>query len=218
MSQFKKKWSLDRQKYLSEPEVKKLKRVVQDKAIADMKKGRVTWPRFWMVIDLALGAGMRVSEIANLKIGNLHLNPREPRLHVLGKGQKERDIFISKELMKHISEYLLWKRLMREPMQEDGFLLVSSHGKGYTTRALQYAFKVALREAGLPLTLSIHCARHTHATHLFRRCRNLRLVQKQLGHSSITTTTVYADVTVEETVDAVNGLFEGGDEKDEPAD
>ena len=111
MSQFKRKWSLDRQKYLAEPEVKKLKRVVQDKAIADQKKGRVTWPRFWMVIDLAISAGMRVSEIANLKIGNLHLNPREPRLHVTGKGDKVRDIFISKGLMKHLSEYLLWKRL-----------------------------------------------------------------------------------------------------------
>lgn len=215
MSQFKRKWTLDRQKYLSEPEVKKLKRVVQDKAIADMKKGRVTWPRFFMTIDLALGAGMRVSEIANLKIGDLHLNPREPRLHVFGKGDKERDIFISKELMKHISEYLMWKRLLREPMEDDGFLLVSSHGKGYTTRALQYAFKVALREAGLPSYYSIHACRHSYGTYLYQKTKNLRLVQKQLGHSSITTTTVYADVTMEETVDAVkNGLFEeGGDEK-----
>jgi site-specific recombinase XerD len=218
VSQFKRKWSLDRQKFLAEPEVKKLKRVVQDKAIADMKKGRTTWPRFWMVIDLAISAGMRVSEIASLKIGQLHLNPREPRLHVTGKGEKARDIFISKELMKHLSEYLLWKRLLGESMDEEEALLWSSHGKPYTTRALQYAFKVALRQAGLPTSYSIHACRHSYGTYLYQKTKNLRLVQKQLGHSSITTTTVYADVTVEETVDAVNGLFEeGGDEKDDPA-
>lgn len=217
MSQFKRKWSLDRQKFLAEPEVKKLKRVVQDKAIADMKKGRTTWPRFWMVIDLAVSAGMRVSEIANLKIGQLHLNPREPRLHVTGKGEKARDIFISKELMKHLSEYLLWKRLLGESMGEEEALLWSSHGKPYTTRALQYAFKVALREAGLPSSYSIHACRHSYGTYLYQKTKNLRLVQKQLGHSSITTTTVYADVTVEEAVQAVNGLFEGGHEKDDPA-
>lgn len=219
MSQFKKKWSLDRQKYLSEPEVKKLKRVVQDKAIADMKKGRVTWPRFWMAIDLAI-SGLRVGEVTRLRIGDLYLNPREPRIRVLGKGEKTRDVFISRELMKHLSEYLIWKRLLGESLAEEEALLWSSHGKPYTTRALQYAFKVSLREANISSLFSIHSLRHSYGTYLYQKTKNLRLVQKQLGHSSITTTTVYADVTVEEAVQAVkNGLFEeGGDEKDEPAD
>jgi integrase len=85
MRQFKRKWTLDRQKFLSEAEVKKLRRVVEDKALADLHKGRTTWPRFWMVIDLAAGAGLRVSEIANLKVENLYLNAREPRIRVTGK-------------------------------------------------------------------------------------------------------------------------------------
>ena len=215
MSQFKRKWTLDRQKYLSEPEVKKLKRVVQDKAIADQKKGRVTWPRVWMVIDLSISAGLRIGEVTRLRIGDLYLNPREPRIRVTGKGDKTRDVFISRELMKHLSEYLLWKRLLGESMSDADTLLWSSHRKPYTTRALQYSFKTGLRVAGLPSTYSIHACRHTYGTYLYQKTKNLRLVQKQLGHSSITTTTVYADVTMEETVDAVkNGLFEeGGDEK-----
>ena len=110
MRQFKRKWTLDRQKFLSETEVKKLRRVVEDKALADLQKGRTTWPRFWMAIDLAIGAGLRVSEIANLRVGHLYLNSKEPRLHVTGKGQKTRDVFISRELMKHLSQYLKWKR------------------------------------------------------------------------------------------------------------
>jgi len=106
MNQFKRKWTLDRQKFLSEVEVKKLRRVLEDKALADLQKGRTTWPRFWMAIDLAISAGLRVSEIVGLKVGNLFLNSREPRLLVTGKGQKTRDVFISRELMKPGCVYL----------------------------------------------------------------------------------------------------------------
>ena len=190
--------------------MKELRRVVENMARADLATGRTTWPRFWMALDLAVSAGMRVSEVATLRIGNLYLNNREARMRVLGKGQKERDIFISKDLMRHLSDYLLWKRLLEEPMAPEAFVLVSSHRKPYAIRTLQYAFKVCLKEAGLPAHYSIHACRHSYGTILYRKTKNLRLVQKQLGHSSITTTTVYADVTAEETVEAVNGLFEGG--------
>ena len=100
---------------------------------------------------------------------------------------------------------------MNEPLDKDGFLLVSSHGKSYSTRALQYAFKVSIVESGLPNYYSIHSLRHSYGTYLYQRTKDLRLVQKQLGHSSIATTTIYADVTVEQTLEAVNGLFEEDD-------
>ena len=127
-------------------------------------------------------------------------------MRVTGKGNRTRDVFISKDLMKHISEYLEWKRTMDEANDTDSFLLVSSHGRPYSTRALQYAFKVSLEKRVCPnitpYTLSTW-VRHL----LFSKTKNLRLVQKQLGHSSITTTTIYADVRLEETLEAVNGLF-----------
>jgi site-specific recombinase XerD len=221
MRNFKRRWILDRTKYMTEPEVRELRRVVESKAHADLATGRTTWPRFWMALDLAVSAGLRVSEIAGLRIGNLHLNGignlnsnhsnnGEARMRVLGKGQKVRDVFISSGLMKHLSNYLLWKRLLEEPMEPEAFVLVSSHRKPYSPRTLQYAFKECLKEAGLPLHYSIHACRHSYGTILYRKTKNLRLVQKQLGHSSITTTTVYADVSAEEAVEAVNGLFEGG--------
>ena len=172
-----------------------------------------------MVIDLATKTGMRVSELATLKLGNLHLDSREPRISVTGKGQRTRDVFISKELMDHILEFIQWKRMMGEPVDDDDYLLLSSQRRPFCVSTLQYAFKVSLRAAQLPSYYSIHACRHSYGTYLYQKTKNLRLVQKQLGHSSITTTTVYADVTVEEAVDAVNGLFEGGgDEKHEPAD
>ena len=208
MKQFNRKWTLDRQKFLSEGEIKKLKRVVEDKALADLQKGRTTWPRFWMVLDLAIGAGLRVSEIANLMVDNLFLNSREPRIRVTGKGNRTRDVFISRELMKHLSDFLEWKTIMDEAINSSSFLLMSSHGKPYSIRTLQYAFKVSLREAGLPQYYSIHACRHSYGTYLYQKTKNLRLVPKQLGHSSITTTTVYTDVPLKETLQAVNGLYE----------
>ena len=218
MRQFKRKWTLDRQKFLSEAEVKKLRRVVEDKALADLQKGRTTWPRFWMVVDLAVSAGLRVSEIAGLRVGNLYLNSREPRLQVTGKGKRTRDVFISRELMKHLCDYLKWKKILDEPLRDGDPLLLSSHGKAYSTRTLQYAFKASLNEAGLPKHYSIHACRHSYGTYLYQKTKDLRLVQKQLGHSSITTTTVYADVTVEETLDAVNGLYDKDDVDTDKAD
>ena len=218
MKQFNRKWTLDREKFLSKAEVKKLQRVVEDKALADLQKGRTTWPRFWMTIDLAVSAGLRVSEIAGLKIENLYLNSREPRIRVTGKGNRTRDVFISKDLRKHLSEYLDWKQTMGEATDKSASLLVSSHGKSYSTRALQYAFKVSIKESGLPSYFSIHACRHSYGTFLFRKTKNLRLVQKQLGHSSITTTTVYADVLLDETLEGVNGLYEEDDHETDPTD
>jgi site-specific recombinase XerD len=201
---------------MTEPEVRQLRKAVESKAQADIENGRTTWPRFWMALDLALGAGMRVSEIAQLRIGNLYLKIEEPRLLVKGKGQRERDVFISHDLMIHLTDYINWKRLMEESTEPEAFVLISSHRKPYSTRTLQYAFKVCLKEAGLPGYYSIHCCRHSYGTLLYRKTKNLRLVQKQLGHSSITTTTVYADVLMEETLEAINGLFDS-DKGDSPA-
>jgi site-specific recombinase XerD len=208
MNQFNRKWTLDRQKFLSEIEIKKLRRVVEDKALADLQKGRTTWPRFWMAIDLAIGAGLRVFEIANLILDNLNLNSKEPRIRVTGKGNRTRDVYIAKDLLKHISDFLEWKKVMDESINPNDYLLISSHGKSYSTRTLQYAFKVSLKEAGLPEYYSIHACRHSYGTYLYQKTKNLRLVQKQLGHSSITTTTVYADVPMEEAIEAVKGLYE----------
>ena len=84
-----------------------------------------------------------------------------------------------------------------------------------TARGLQQAWKSAVRRAGLPDELSIHSARHTLAVVLLRKTGNLRLVQKQLGHSSPTTTAnMYADVTFADMQDAVDGLY---DEQSAPA-
>jgi len=77
-----------------------------------------------------------------------------------------------------------------------------------TTSAIQKVVKKAMKFAGLPPNYSVHSLRHTYATLLYRASgNNLRLVQQQLGHSSVQTTTVYANVMNEDVEKAVNGII-----------
>jgi site-specific recombinase XerD len=87
-------------------------------------------------------------------------------------------------------------------------LFVTKRKGKYTTRALQVMFKEACRRAGLSADNSIHACRHSYGTYLFQKTKNLRLVQKELRHRNIQTTTVYADVTPEEAANSVNGVWE----------
>ena len=75
----------------------------------------------------------------------------------------------------------------------------------------EYIFKTCLAAANLPPYYSIHACRHSYGTYLYQKTKDLRMVQKQLGHASITTKTVYADVTIQDTLNGVNGLFERDD-------
>lgn len=197
------KWTLGDDKYMTAEEVKALRKSTEEKALVDLAKGRTTWPRIWMLIDLATRSGLRVAELANLKISDIELG-KDPCLKVIGKGQKRRIVYIDKGLSKHIK-----KHIRSEDLSEDDHLLVSSHKKGYTTRALQKHFKTACKVAGLPEHYSIHAARHTYATQLYQGTKNLREVQKQLGHAKVSTTSVYADVTKEDISRDVNRVFNG---------
>ena len=77
-----------------------------------------------------------------------------------------------------------------------------------TTSAIQKVVKKVMKLAGLPSHYSVHSLRHTYATLLYRSSgNNLRLVQQQLGHSSVQTTTVYANVMSEDVEKAVNGII-----------
>ena len=76
-------------------------------------------------------------------------------------------------------------------------------------RGVQQIFKAAYRRSGLPPELSVHSARHTIAVHLLKKTKNLRQVQKQLGHASpAVTANMYADVSFEDMREGLNGLYE----------
>lgn len=164
----------------------------------------------WIVIELALYTGLRVSEIASMVCGDLALRPDGGSLVVRnGKGGKPRVVKYGAALAGELVRFLEWKRCIGESADEASPLLLSSNtGSTLTSRALQKMFFRIARAAGVN-GHRFHDLRHTNASHLYRASgHNLRLVQKQLGHASIRTTQVYADVFDEETERAVNRLYE----------
>ena len=195
------KWNLTPDKFMSESEVKRLLKVSEDKMLADQAKGRTTWQRVHMLMSLACKSGLRVAEMANIRISDINAG-KEPHLSVIGKGNKHRTVYISNSLKKQIKEYI---RLFE--LKESDYLLTSSHGKQFTRRALQKHFKTCARLAGLPEHYSIHSCRHSFATSLYRQSKNLRLVQQMLGHSSPATTAIYSHVCREDFLNAVNEVF-----------
>jgi site-specific recombinase XerD len=149
-------------------------------------------------------------EIVQLKCGDLFLDERLCSVLVRnGKGSKKRQVFFVGPFRKHCRDFLKWKEQNGESIDDNAPLLVSSNtGRNMTTRALQKAFKRSARRASLQEKFSIHCLRHTYACFLLKASDwNLRLVQKQLGHSKITTTQVYADVMMPQVEQALKKMY-----------
>ena len=199
-------WELDPKKFLSRKEADRLQAVAKEQAAC----GNRVAIRGCFIIRLGLATGLRVMEIAALKCSDLSLEDTIPSLVVIhGKGKKKRRVFFNGTFKRHCKEYLTWKQYIGESTEPDQPLLLSSSTGGHlTTRAIQKTFKRCARRAGLLSHYSIHCLRHTYACFLLKASNwNLRLVQKQLGHSKITTTQIYADVMLPEIKKALDRLY-----------
>ncbi len=201
--------AIDRKKYMNMEEVRQLRTVTEAKAIVDLKAGRIGGPLAWMVIDLALSTGLRVSEIAALKIKDIDL--KRGSISVVRrkrKKHKKETLAISKELNGHLKKFIEWKKVVGQSARPASALFKGGRGD-LTAQGLQRIWKAAVKRAGLPKEITIHCARHTIAVHLLKKTGNLRQVQKQLGHSSpATTANMYADISFEDMQNGLNGLYE----------
>ena len=150
-----------------------------------------------MLITLFYATGMRVSELINLK--EKQLDTGRSHIRVLGKGNKERLIPISKEVLNSIFEYQELKKKTFESPED--FLLVSEKGKKMYAK---YAWLLVNKYLGQVSSLdkkSPHVLRHTFATHLMNNGAELNAVKELLGHSSLASTQVYTHNTIEKLKD-----------------
>jgi len=189
----------------------------QVRALKDHCRRRAESPRFdkrenpvrdWAILHVALDAGLRVSEICALELRDVLLDPLHAALIVRdGKGGKKRGVKMGTALRDHLVEFVAWKNVIGEPTLHHSPLFVSSRGGALTRTAVYRVFRRSADGAGIPNRFSIHSCRHTYASMLYRASSfNLRLVQKQLGHRSIQTTQIYADVLNEDALVAVENL------------
>ena len=201
-------WSVDETKFLDSEKVKRLRKVLTSAKDRAIKENKIVPIRNWFMVELGLFTGLRVEEMANLKAPDLHLKEEQSSLSVKkGKGDKSRTVYLPETFKKECLFYLNWKE---RTFPRSDYLFINRAGGQLTKRALQKSFKRCLKLAGLEPHYSIHCLRHTYGSFLYKSSNhNLRMVQEQLGHSSIRTTQIYASLMNEEVKKAVEKLYQG---------
>ncbi len=142
------------------------------------------------IIETLYSCGLRVSELINLKITDLHLN--EGYVRITGKGEKQRLVPIGSKAIYEINLYCenYRNRIDIKPHFENN-LFLNRRGQQLTRVMIFMIIKNAATTAGILKTISPHTLRHSFATHLIEGGADIRAVQEMLGHESITTTEIY---------------------------
>lgn len=186
-------------KYLSFDDSKKLLEVTADENDENKE-------RDYAIITLFLNCGLRLSELVGINISNIDFN--ENRLTVIGKGDKERTIYLNKTCVNAIQGYLTVRT--KEGVKNDSkgsnkALFLSKRKERISNRMVQYIVEKELRKAGLDTSkYSTHKLRHTAATLMYQYGNvDIRALQELLGHESISTTEIYTHVSNEQVRDAV---------------
>jgi len=160
------------------------------------------------LIDILTSTGLRSAEAADLRCGDILTKYGEQSLFVrAGKGYKTRYVQITAGLKTHLNSFIKWKTTQDEPTGMDDHLFLGQRGP-WTPAGVQQCCKKWVRHCDLDQPgLSAHTFRHSYAVELYRSERCLRTVQKQLGHASIQTTQIYADVLKEDIQQQIKGLW-----------
>ena len=150
--------------------------------------------RDYCILEVLYGTGLRVSELVNLTMGDIHLE--EGYIRVIGKGNKERIVPIGSYAVKSIHGYFDKGRpeFYKEGLSLD-YLFLGVRGKVLNDRIVRKIIDDSIEKTAQNLDVSPHTIRHSFATHLLERGSDIRVVQSFLGHESLSTTQVYTHIT-----------------------
>jgi integrase/recombinase XerD len=146
------------------------------------------------MLEVLYGSGLRVSELASLRLAEINLE--DGFLVCRGKGGKERIVPLGRSSCRAVRRYL---DEVRPLVDKDGReeLFLSRRGRPFTRQGVWKLLRQHAAKAGVAAKISPHVLRHSFATHLLERGADLRSVQLMLGHSQITTTQIYTHVSRE---------------------
>ncbi len=154
------------------------------------------------MIEVLYGCGLRVSELIDLKISDI--NFKEGFIKVEGKGKKIRYVPLAKYTSKLIKNYIDNVRINNKINKKyEDILFLNSRGSAMSRVIVFIIIKELAEKAGIRKNISPHTFRHSFATHLLQNGADLRFIQEMLGHSSITTTEIYAHLKTEELHDVI---------------
>ena len=148
--------------------------------------GAVDNPKHRLLIEFLYSAGLRVSECVDLKADDLDLSEKIGKIKH-GKGNKERYIILSDNLIQHLNDYLSKRK-------DRSAYIFSIGGRHITIRQAQKIVKEAAKKAGIKKRVFCHALRSSFATHLLEAGTDIRVIQELLGHSNLSTTQIYTRV------------------------
>jgi site-specific recombinase XerD len=146
------------------------------------------------IVECAYAAGLRISEIAGLRVADVDLVRGE--LRVMGKGRKERMGMLGAPARDAVDAYLRGGRpVLAAAGPGDDALFLNTRGRALGARGVRARIDRLIQRAGLPERTSPHTLRHSFASHMLEGGADLRVVQELLGHASLSTTQVYTHVS-----------------------
>ncbi|MDA3128615.1 site-specific tyrosine recombinase XerD [Aliibacillus thermotolerans] len=145
------------------------------------------------MLELMYATGLRVSELCELKITDIHLHMGF--VQCMGKGNKERIIPLGEEAQVAIERYLEKGRPFLIKKKRHDFLFVNHHGNPLSRQGFWKILKEKTKQARIEKKITPHILRHSFATHLLENGADLRSVQEMLGHADISTTQIYTHVS-----------------------
>ncbi|MCI8272931.1 MAG: tyrosine recombinase XerC [Clostridia bacterium] len=187
-------------KYLSLEDSRKLLEVADNDENRNAK-------RDFAITTLFLNCGMRLSELVGININDIDFS--ECKMTVIGKGNKERTIYLNKSCMKALNDYISSRPpqnlIKKDAKNSDKALFLSEQKRRISNRTVQNIISKELKQAGLDSkNLSVHKLRHTAATLMYQYGDvDIRALQELLGHQSISTTEIYTHVNNERVRNAV---------------
>ena len=145
------------------------------------------------MIELLYATGLRISELTSLTHGALNL--QVGYIQATGKGQKQRIIPLGETAHRKLKFYLTNARPKLSKERISDFVFLNRSGRGLTRQGCWKLLKKHARSAGIRRAISPHMLRHSFATHLLENGADLRSIQMMLGHSDLSTTQIYTQVS-----------------------
>ena len=168
-------------------------------------------PRDHLLYSMALGTGLRLSELLGLNVGDVSADRQEVRRRVTldpatTKGGRRGEVFLPERLIPKLQQFLSWKRENGQAVAFDAPLFVSGQGRRLSPRAAQWRFAWWQARAGFDRRYNFHALRHSAVTNVYRASRNLFLAQRFARHASPLTTIIYTHPADEELAAGVRDL------------
>ncbi|MGO3168696.1 tyrosine-type recombinase/integrase [Senegalia sp. (in: firmicutes)] len=174
----------------------------QEKLLDQFNLRYITPQRNKTMIQLLLNTGLRLSEMSNLKWKDIYLMTGQIKV-VEGKGLKYRMLWLNEDTTQMLGE---WKQRQFKEWGKSDYVFTTRTLKLIDGKAIRTMIKTYSEKAGINKDITTHSLRHTFASDLLRNTKNIRIVQKALGHADISSTQIYIHIVDDELEEAMKSF------------